>query len=451
MILCIFPARHHLASMPDTQALRPPAAPPLTASVLLAMAVAAGFAAANVWYSQPMLGVIARDLHVGSAAVALIPTATQVGYAAGLLLLLPLGDRMDRRQLILRQLAGLMLAQLAAALAPGLPTLVMASVAVGAGATIAQQIVPFAAELAAPTARGRAVGAVMSGLFSGILLGRVLSGVIAEFAGWRVMFLLAAGLAVLVGVLLRAVLPRSRPTVSRSYGSLLLSLLTLARRHPPLRRATLVQAGLFGAFSVFWSVLALRLQAPPLRLGSDVAGLFGVLGAAGIFAASIAGRLADRYGPRPVIGAGILLAASAWPVFALAPPLAGLVVGLVLLDLGVQGALVGHQSEVFAIAPEARGRVNTVFTTVMFVGGALGSGAAGAAWLTGGWLAVCAVGLGFALFALLPYALAGRGGRGTRLMTGPVRSAEEGGGLGHCLGEPDPAGLHPGGEGREQA
>ena len=394
--------------MPAAQVTLDHPTPGITARMTLAMAVAAGFAAANVWYNQPMLGLIARDLHASPGQVALIPTATQVGFAAGILLLLPLGDRMDRRTLILRQLGWLALALLAAALAPGPLTLVAASVAIGAGAAIGQQIIPFAAELAAPAARGRTVGTVMTGLFTGILLGRVLSGAVADRFGWRAMFWLAAALAVLVGVLLAAALPRSRPSVSSSYGGLMLSLAGLARRYRALRRAALVQAALFGSFSAFWSVLALRLQAPPLRLGSDVAGLFGLLGVGGILAASVAGRLADRYGSRIVVGGGIAITAASWMVFALLPGLGGLIVGLLLLDLGVQGAQIGNQAVIYALAPDARGRVNTIFMTVMFAGGAIGSAAAGAAWLVGGWLAVCAVGVALALLSVPAH---GRGRR----------------------------------------
>ncbi len=387
--------------MPDTQVLPDTDAPPrLTPRVTLALAVAAGFAAANVWYNQPMLGIIARDLHASPGQVAMIPTATQIGFAAGIVLLLPLGDRMDRRKLILRQLAWLTLATLAAALAPSATALIAASVAVGIGACIAQQIIPFTAELALPQMRGRAVGTVMSGLFSGILLGRVLSGAVADHLGWRPMFGIASVLAVLVGVLLAAVLPRSRPSVSTSYGGLLLSVLDLWRRHPGVRQAALVQAGLFGSFSVFWSVLALKLQAPPLNLGSDVAGLFGVLGAAGILAAMVAGRVVDRRGPRPVVGAGVLVAAASWPVFAFVPGLTGLIIGLILLDLGVQGAQIGNQAVIYGLAPEARGRVNTIFMTVTFIGGAIGSAGSGAAWLAAGWPAVCATGLVMALLSL---------------------------------------------------
>lgn len=387
---------------------------PLTGRVTLAMAVAAGCAAANVWYNQPMLGVIQADLGVSSHTVALIPTATQIGFATGIVLLVPLGDRMDRRALILRQLAGLTLALLAAALAPGAAALIVASAAVGMGACMAQQIVPFAAELAPPEARGRVVGTVMSGLLFGILLGRVLSGTVARHAGWRAMFFLAAGIAVLMGLMLALLLPRSRPQVRASYAELLGSLVALIRAEPALRRATLIQAGMFGGFAAFWSVLALKLQALPLALGSDVAGLFGLVGAAGVLVATLAGRIVDRHGPRGVIGAAIALSAASFVVFVLSPTVPGLVIGLILLDIGMQASQIANQSIIYALRPDARGRLNTVFMTGMFVVGAIGSGAAGLGWTLGGWPAVCGVGFGLAMLSLAVHLWPARGHAGSR-------------------------------------
>jgi predicted MFS family arabinose efflux permease len=390
-----------------------PGAPSLTLTprLTLALAIAAGIAAANVWFNQPMLGSIATSLRAPIQQVAVLPTATQIGFASGILLLVPLGDRISRRRLILAQFWALALAAMAAAFAPGVATLTLASVAVGLAASVTQQIVPFAAELAAPGARARAVGTVMSGLLAGVLLGRVFSGVLAEHFGWRATFGVAAALGVLVALGLAALLPHSRPSVRLSYGALLLSVVELFSRLAPLRRASVVQAGLFGAMSAFWSVLVWKLQAPPLRLGADIAGLFGVLGAAGVMAASLAGRFADRFGARGVIGAGCVLSAAGFVVFALWSGLGGLIVGLILLDLGVQAAIVGNQVVIYALAPEARGRINTAFMTVMFSGGAFGSAAAGYGWVLAGWPAVCAVGLALTAFSLVFHLAAARPAR----------------------------------------
>ncbi|MBV9783772.1 MAG: MFS transporter [Acidisphaera sp.] len=356
------------------------------------MAVGAGAAVANIYYNQPMLGVILRDLRASPAVTGLIPTATQLGYALGLLLLVPLGDRIDRRRLILAQGWALCVAIAAAAAAPDAWALVAASVAVGAGATIAQEIVPYAAELAEPARRGAAVGTVMSGLLLGILLGRAVSGLVGQHAGWRAMFWLGCLMMAAIVGLLALVLPRSRPGMQVSYGQLLGSLIGLFRREPRLRRAAFMQAALFGAFSVFWSVLALRLQAPPFYLGSTVAGLFGLIGAAGVMVAPLAGRLADRGGPQRVITIGILLVLLAWVVFGLWTSLAGLVLGVVLLDLGAQACLISNQTVIYALRPRARNRLNTLFMTTMFLGGAACSALSLLAWATGGWTLVSLLG-----------------------------------------------------------
>ncbi|RZJ09773.1 MAG: MFS transporter, partial [Rubrivivax sp.] len=344
---------------------KPPMPAPLGSALTLLLATATGLAVASIYYVQPLLGLLSDQFGVGSAAIGLLPTLTQLGYAAAILLLSPLGDRYDRRRLIVIKAAALVAALALAALAPGFAALCVASIVIGLMATLAQDIVPAVASLAPEAERGKRVGQVMTGLLLGILLSRVASGALAALAGWRAVYGVAAVVvAVLIPLLWRS-LPTFVPATTAGYGSLLASMARLWMKHPPLRRAALAQGLLSVAFSAFWSTLALVLAGPEFGQGSAVAGAFGLAGAAGALIAPLAGGMADRRGPRAVIRLGVLLVFVAFAVEAVAPASLWLLVAVaVVFDLGVQAALVSHQSVVYSLDQASRSRLNAVLVSV---------------------------------------------------------------------------------------
>lgn len=363
---------------PNTPAAPAASSPTLRLPLLLTLATGAGLSVASIYYSQPLLPLMGADLHASVSGTGLIPTLTQIGYALGILLLVPLGDRFDRRLLILIKCVLLAAALLWCGVTGSLMTLLIASLATGVMATLAQDIVPASAGLVAPDRRGKTVGTVMTGLLAGILLSRTLSGVVAAWAGWRAMYVTAAVLIILLALTLWRVLPAMRPQSTLPYPALLRSMATLWRQQPTLRRAAWAQALLSVSFSAFWSTLAVMLH-EQFGLGSAVAGAFGLAGAAGALAAPLAGSLADRIGPARVTQAGAALVTLAFGAMFLMPllPATGqiglLIVTAIVFDFGLQAALVAHQTLVYGIDPAARGRLNALLFTVVFIGMALGS------------------------------------------------------------------------------
>ncbi len=352
----------------------------LPAPLILLLATGAGLSVASLYYSQPMLGVLGADIHASDRMIGLVPTLTQLGYALGILLLAPLGDRYDRRTIILIKAGLLALALLSSGLAPGIMWLLASSLVIGLTATMAQDIVPAAATLAPESHRGKIVGTVMTGLLLGILLSRVISGFGAEAFGWRSVYVAASIGVAMIAVATWRGLPRFQPTTQLAYGELLGSMVQLWRRHAALRRAALAQGLLALGFSAFWSTLAVMLHGAPFHLGSAAAGSFGLAGAAGALAAPLAGKLADKRGPELVTRLGAGLGAVSFAVMLLAPSLpthmqlALLVVATIGFDLGVQATLVAHQTIVYSIEPGARSRLNALLFTGMFIG--MSSGAA---------------------------------------------------------------------------
>lgn len=368
----------------------------LSTPLVFTLAAGAGLSVASIYYSQPMLDIISKQFNAGIGAVGMVPMLTQAGYALGILLLAPLGDRHDRRTIIFIKGLLLVAALLLCGFSSGLSALLVASFITGLTATVAQDIVPASAALAPERSRGKTVGTVMTGLLVGILLSRVVSGVVAEYFGWRTMYMIAALAVLLITLTLWRVLPRFAPGTSVSYPRLLLSLVHLWRHHQTLRRAALAQGLLSVAFSAFWSTLALMLS-DRFHLDSAVAGAFGLAGAAGAMAAPLAGSFADRIGPARVTQAGAALVTISFALMFLLPllpmpaQLALIVVCTIGFDLGVQATLVAHQTLVYGLAPEARSRLNALLFTVVFIGMATGAALGSLALAHWGWNGVVAL------------------------------------------------------------
>ena len=379
----------------------------LSSRLVVLLAVACGATVANLYYAQPLLDTIAHALNVSSGAAGLLVTATQAGYVAGLILIVPLGDRLQRRRLVSRLLVIDAAALAGATAAPSLGMLAAALAVVGVSSVAAQILVPFASSLAAEEERGRVVGRVMSGLLLGILLARTVAGVVAQLGGWRLIYGLAAGAMLILAFVLRRTLPDAEPPEGGlSYGDLLRSVGALIGDEPTLRLRMAFGFLSMASFSGLWTSIAFLLSGPEYGYSEAVIGLFSLAGIAGAWMAAIAGRVADAghtlAGTR-VAALGVL---ASWGLLALgAHSLAALVAGIVLFDLGVQATQILNQSVIFRLRPEARSRLNTAYMTCYFAGAVSGSAGASFAWEQGGWGAVSAAGaiaaaLGLALTAV---------------------------------------------------
>lgn len=393
--------------------------PTLPPSLVVLFAAGAGLSVSGLYINQPILGAMAHDLGASPAAIGFVPTLTQLGYAAGILLFAPLGDRLDRRHVILVKALVLSVLLLVAGFAPDVTTLGAASLGIGLSATLAQDFVPAAATLAPPAVRGRVVGTVMTGLLLGILLSRLVSGAIAERLGFRAVFVAASVSILVLAAVSAKKLPRFEPTTREPYMRLLASIVRLARDIAPLRRAAIAQALLSVAFSAFWSTLALAVAAPPFRLGSTAAGAFGLAGAAGALIAPIAGAIADRRGPRAVIALGAIVVVVSFAAMGLFPgSLAVLIGATITFDLGVQACLISHQTIVYGLDPAARSRLNAVLVSTMFLGMSTGAALGSRALARFGWQGVAALGAAAATLALVVRALPERA-RGTEDLRAP--------------------------------
>ncbi|MEW6641238.1 MAG: MFS transporter [Pseudomonadota bacterium] len=383
-------------------------APSVSAPVALLLAVAAGLAVANAYYAQPLLDVMADAFDLRHAVAGSIITLTQVGYAVGLLLVVPLGDLIDRRRLIIGQLSVLAAALLVVALAGRAAVLFAGLAVVGMLAVVTQLLVAHAASLARATERGRIVGIVTSGIITGILLARTVSGTLSDLYGWRSVYVASAVAILIIVALLAVALPaQTRPSVRVSYGRLIASVFTLFAQEKVLRLRGALALLIFAAVTTLWTPMVLPLSAPPLSLSHTQVGLFGLAGALGALGAAAAGRLADRGFAERTTGIALALMLLSWlPVAMLHVSLWPLVIGVVVIDFGLQAVHVSNQSLIYQFRPDAQSRLAAAYMLCYCVGSGGGSIASTLVYDRFGWTGVCLLGAVFGALALIVWALA---------------------------------------------
>ena len=373
----------------------------IPAHILWTLAIVAGISVANLYYNQPLLNLMRDDLDTTDFRANLIAMVTQGGYALGLLFIVPLGDLFHRKKIILLNFAVLVAALCAMAAARDIYTVWGASLLTGICSVVPQIFVPIASQYSRPEHKGRNVGLVISGLLTGILASRVVSGWVGDVLGWREMYVIAAVGMCLCALVVLKVLPDIPPTFKGQYRTLMGSLFLLVRDHPALRVYS-VRAGLaFGSFLALWSCLAFKMEGAPFHADSDVVGALGLCGIAGALTASFVGNHVKRVGIRNFNYIGCALILSAWAsLYFGGSSYAGIIAGVLLIDIGMQCIQLSNQTSIFELCPSASNRVNTIFMTTYFIGGSLGTFLAGSFWHVGGWAGVAAVGATLTLCSL---------------------------------------------------
>jgi predicted MFS family arabinose efflux permease len=370
------------------------------------MALAIGVIVANLYYLQPLLHEVEGDFRVGTVATTVLLTMVQIGYAAGLAFLVPLGDFLPRRRLIVIVFLGAAAVMLAGSLVHNFVAFALLSVVIGLSSTGGHVIIPFAADLAEEGQRGRVIARLMSGLLLGVLLSRTFSGIVAELVGWRGVYVIAAIVLAATALALSRVLPTEPARAHIPYPALVAGAFRSLATYRELRRRALIGATTFAGFSVLWSTLAFLLSGPPFRYSNVEIGLFGLLGVGGVLAANVAGRQADRQRSHQVsIVAGLLLCVSFALMWVGHHDVWLLMAAIFLLDLGVQGMQITNQAIIFTLNPDKRSRINSAYMVCYFTGGALGSLVAGVTYAHDGWTGVCAVGATIGLVTLVMAAL----------------------------------------------
>lgn len=377
--------------------------------VILILAIACGMIAANLYYAQPLVGLISSAIGLSSGAAGFIVTLTQIGYGIGLLFIVPLGDILENRKLVVASLFLTTAALAIAAMGKSSALFLTASLFIGLGSVAAQVLVPYAAHFSPDATRGRNVGNVMSGLLLGIMLARPVSSIVAEYMGWRAIFYISAGLIFVLALVLAKLLPARQPLTSTKYPALLVSMLDLLRTTPILRRRAIYHACVFGTFSLFWTTVPLFLTSSVFHFSQKGVALFALVGVFGAIAAPFAGRWADRGWIRPATGfaLAIVIISAFLPLMIHTGStfsLVTLVVAAILLDMGVSANLVLGQRSIFSLGAEIRSRLNGLFMAIFFIGGAVGSAIGGWAYVIGGWKVTMLIGIALPAMAMIYYA-----------------------------------------------
>ena len=370
----------------------------LSRRTLWVMSAACGVTVANVYYNQPLLSDFAAYFHAPATTAGLVATAAQVGYGVGLLFLLPLGDLLERRRLVLILTWTCAVLLIGFAAAPTLLFLIAMQLLVGISGVSAQVLIPLGIDLTPPQQRGNTVGTLMAGLLVGILLARTAAGFLGDAVGWRVTYAIASAVMVIAGFVLMIELPHHPPSLRMNYSRLMHSMIELWFEQPVLRTATIVGGLSFAGFTAFWTTLSF-LMATRFHLGASAAGMFGIVGVAGALAAPLAGKLSDRKGSAFTVTLSLAASALAFAIMWRWITIPGLIVGVLLMDLGVQSIQVAEQSLVMSLVPAARSRVNTLYMVGRFMGGAGGSALGAFAWSRFGWPGVCGASIGFLAIA----------------------------------------------------
>ena len=366
----------------------------LPASILWTLAIVAGISVANLYYNQPLLNMIRHDLGVSEFKTNLIAMVTQIGYALGLLFIIPLGDLYQRKKIIVTNFAILIVSLLTIALAPNIHIILIASFLTGICSVIPQIFVPIASQFSKPENKGRNVGIVISGLLTGILASRVVSGIVGEYMGWRFIYFTAAGLMVVCLLIIIRILPDLPSNYQGSYAGLMKSLFSIVKKYPQLRIASLRAGFSFGSFLAMWSCLAFKMEQAPFFAGNNIIGMLGLCGIAGALTASSIGRFINTIGVKRLTYIGCSLIISAWIVlYAGQYSYAGIIAGILLIDIGMQCIQLSNQTSAFALCPQASNRINTIFMTTCFIGGSTGTFLAGTFWQWFGWTGVVGTGI----------------------------------------------------------